>query len=198
MSPERAEDGAAGFRRLGTTPQFRGRVVEHWSVEVLSPRGVRLERDAVHHPGAVVVVPVTDSDTVLLVRQYRAAPDAVVLELPAGKRDVDGEPPEETAARELAEELGWRPGRVERLGGFYTSPGFCDEWALCYLASELTPVAADPQGEEEHFLEVVEMSVEEAWRAVRDGRLVDAKSLAGLTLAAGVRGWAGRWPASGG
>jgi hypothetical protein len=106
VSPERAEDGAAGFRRLGTTPQFRGRVVEHWSVEVLSPRGVRLERDAVHHPGAVVVVPVTDSDTVLLVRQYRAAPDAVVLELPAGKRDVDGEPPEETAARELAEELG--------------------------------------------------------------------------------------------
>ena len=93
-----------------------------------APDGDTFERDVVHHPGAVSVVPVVDEGTaVLLVRQYRAAVDRDLLEIPAGKRDVAGEPPELTARRELEEEVGMRAGRLEQLAEFYNSPGFCDE-----------------------------------------------------------------------
>ena len=81
-----------------------------------------------------------------MVRQYRAAVDGELLEMPAGKRDVDGEPTEVTAARELAEEVGRRAGRLELLARFYNSPGFTDELTWLYLARDLTAGRLDRQG----------------------------------------------------
>ncbi len=104
------------------------------------------ERDVVHHPGAVSVVPIIDGGAsghqVILVRQYRAAIDAELLEIVAGKRDVAGEPPEVTARRELAEEVGMVAGRMELLAEFYNSPGFCDEHSCVFLGLDLEPTAS--------------------------------------------------------
>src|SRR5947209_7381495 len=102
------------------------------------PDGETFERDVVHHPGAVIVVPVLEGgESVLLVRQFRTAIGIELLEVPAGKRDVPGEAPEVTARRELQEEVGMRAGRLEQLCAFYNTPGFCDEYAYLYMALDL-------------------------------------------------------------
>ncbi|MGH9075557.1 MAG: NUDIX hydrolase, partial [Acidimicrobiales bacterium] len=162
---------------------------------VAGPGGVTFERDIVHHPGAVVVVPVVGGGregegpgagggtAVLLVRQYRAAVGAELLELPAGKRDVDGEAPEDTARRELEEEVGMRAGRLRELAQFYNSPGFCDEHSHLYLASDLTPSRTSPQGVEEANMAVERVTLSQVAALVASGAIVDAKTIVGLCLA---------------
>ena len=127
----------------------------------------KFERDVVHHPGAVVVVPLTASRTVVMVRQFRAAVDAELLELPAGKRDVRGEPTEITAARELAEEIGRRAGRLDLLARFYNSPGFSDEFSWLYLAQDLSVAPLDRQGAEERHMAIEEVPLAAALRPDR-------------------------------
>jgi ADP-ribose pyrophosphatase len=132
----------------------------------------------------VSVVPVVDEGAaVLLVRQYRAAIDAELLEIPAGKRDVEGEPPEDTARRELEEEVGMRAGRLERLAEFYNSPGFCDEHAWVFLALDLEPAEASAHSVEEQHMQVEKVALDDVPAMIADGRLKDAKSIIGLTLA---------------
>ncbi len=119
-------------------------------LEVEAPDGSRHDRNVVRHPGAVVVVAVEPSgERAILVRQYRASIDGHLLEVPAGKRDVEGEPPEVTAARELDEEIGYRAGRLVKLAEFYNSPGFCDEYSHIYAALDIEPTSgATPMGPE--------------------------------------------------
>ncbi|MDQ6837494.1 MAG: NUDIX hydrolase, partial [Actinomycetota bacterium] len=128
----------AGFRKLTETEIWRSPLLRLTTSCFEAPSGEHFERDVVHHPGAVVVVPMVDDHRVVVVRQYRAAIDAELLELPAGKRDVDGEAPELTAARELEEEVGRSAGRIDLLARFYNSPGFSDELSHLYLARDLT------------------------------------------------------------
>ncbi|MBO0714390.1 MAG: NUDIX hydrolase [Acidimicrobiales bacterium] len=171
------------FRRLGEEPRYRGELVSLGAVSVEGPDG-RFEREVVHHPGAVCVVPISDGGRVALcVRQYRAAADRVLLEVPAGKRDVDGEPPEATAHRELEEEVGMRAGRMVKLGEFYNSPGFCDEYSHLFLATDLSPGARSPQGAEEQHLELAEVELSSVELLVAEGAIVDAKTIIGLCLA---------------
>src|SRR5205085_10027684 len=107
----------------------------------VAPDGTEFARDLVHHPGAVSIVPVHDDGTVTLVRQFRAPLESDLLEIPAGKRDVEGEDIAVTASRELAEEVGFQAGSMELLAEFYNSPGFSDEHAFVFLARDLTPCA---------------------------------------------------------
>ncbi|MDQ1429257.1 MAG: ADP-ribose pyrophosphatase, partial [Acidimicrobiaceae bacterium] len=146
----------ARFRRLGEKVQYRGTLISVATATFEAPDGSTFDRDVVHHPGAVSVVPVIQKpqapDEVVLVRQYRAAVDRELLEVVAGKRDVAGEAPEETARRELAEEVGLVAGRLDLLAEFYNSPGFCDEHSFVFLARDLEPTALSAQGvEEEHM-----------------------------------------------
>jgi ADP-ribose pyrophosphatase len=171
------------FRKLGEREVFRGSLIGVATAEFEGPGGVRFERDVVHHPGAVVVVPVTDDRTVIMVRQFRAAIETELLEIPAGKRDVEGEDPVVTARRELAEEVGREAGRVELLATFYNSPGFSDELSWLYLARDLSPVDHDPQGHEEQYMTVEEVLLEEVVDLITARRIVDAKSIIGLLLA---------------
>lgn len=179
MSPP----SASPFRRLGQTEQFRGPLIRVVSVEYEDPDGHRFERDVVHHPGAVVVVPLTAEGRVMMVRQFRAAIDGELLEIPAGKRDVEGESTETTAARELAEEVGRRAGRLDLLARFYNSPGFCDEFTHLYLARDLEEVPLDRQGHEEQRMTVEEIPLAEVPGLIRSGRIMDAKTIIGTTLA---------------
>ena len=136
-----------------------------------------------HHPGAVSVVPYEADGTVLLVRQYRAAIDRDLLEIPAGKRDVADEPPELTAHRELAEEVGRRAGRMDLLGTFYNSPGFCDEYSYTYLARDLIEVPVEAHSVEEASMTIETVPFGEALAMVARGEITDAKTIIGLLLA---------------
>ena len=173
------------FRKLAEREVFAGSLIRVGRASFEAPDGRRFERDVVHHPGAVVVVPLVDDDTALLVRQYRAAVDAELLEIPAGTRDVDGEAPEATAVRELAEEVGRVAGRVELLARFHNSPGFCDELSWLYLARDLHETPHDRQGVEEEAMSVEAVSLAHVPDLVRTGAIVDGKTIIGLSLAIG-------------
>jgi ADP-ribose pyrophosphatase len=147
-----------------------------------APDGSTFERDIVHHPGAVSVVAVIDGAAVL-VRQYRAALERDLLEIPAGKRDVENEPPEVAAARELEEEVGLTARTLELLAEFYNSPGFCDEHSFVYLASDLTEVTARPVGVEEQAMSIERVPLEDVPALIAAGEIVDAKTIIGLLLA---------------
>lgn len=151
---------------------------------VEAPDGRRFERVVLHHPGAVSIVPVMDDgDTVLLVRQYRAAVDRYLLELPAGKRDVPGEAPEKTAYRELIEEVGMAADSLESLCVFNNSPGFCDEEQHVYLATGLQPTDKSSQSIEEEHMTVHEVSLRDTPQLIASGVVSDAKTMLGLLLA---------------
>jgi len=127
----------------------------------------------------VCVVAVVD-EAVVLIRQFRAPVDAMMLELPAGKLDIPGEPPERTAARELEEETGYRPGRLELIASFYTGPGFTDEHMRVFLATDCTPTAPHPHGPEEEAAEIVHVPIAELPALAASGEVADAKTLVGL------------------
>lgn len=142
--------------------------------------GRRATREVVEHAEVVAVVPLLEGEDVLLVRQFRLPTEQVMLEVPAGGVD-EGEEAVEAAQRELGEECGQRAGRLERLGGFYVSPGFCNEFVHVFLATELEPVERRPDPDEE--LEVVRLPLAEALRLVGAGEIRDGKSIIGLTWA---------------
>ncbi len=172
------------FHRREETLRYQGPLVQVATGTFEAPDGTTFERDVVHHPGAVSVVPLlAGEEAVLLVRQYRSAVDRELLEIPAGKRDVQGEPPEQTALRELVEEVGMRAARLERLAEFYNSPGFCDEHSVVFLARDLEPCAADAQGVEEQHMTVEEVLLVDFPKLVRGGVIMDAKTMIGLALA---------------
>jgi ADP-ribose pyrophosphatase len=109
-----------------------------------------------------------------------------LLELPAGKRDVKEEPLELTAARELAEETGLEAGRLDLIGHFFNSPGFCDEESWCYLARDLLPVPGSRHGIEEEHMTVERYSLSSVDALIRSGAITDAKTIVGLLLARAV------------
>jgi len=174
----------SGFCVVDSTTRVRSAFLELLEATIEDPHGERFTRTIVRHPGAVTVVPVLDGGRdVLLVRQFRAAVGDELLEAPAGKRDVDGEPPETTARRELEEEVGYRAGRLTWLGECYTSPGFCDEYAHLYAASDLTPLddrAAATFEEAEMTVERVALADVNGLIARRE--LVDATTMIALLL----------------
>ena len=178
--------GPSGFR------QTDERVVHEWGIWKLvaadfeSPDGEAFDRHFVRSPGAVAVVPLLfDAEgraSVVLVDQYRAPFDATMLELPAGMRDVDGEPPEETARRELAEEIGYTAGRIEHLTEYVPSPGLTDATMTIYVASDLRPASREAHGPEESHMTVVHLPLGEAVRRARTGEIVNAAAVIGLLL----------------
>lgn len=139
--------------------------------------GRRHARQIIRHPGAAVVLPVWDDGRVVLIRNYRIAVEQTLVELPAGTLDP-GEEPVETARRELAEETGYRARRLELLAAFYSSPGILDERMHLFLATGLEAGPASLEGGEQ--IEPCLVAWQEALHMARDGRIQDAKTLAGL------------------
>ena len=170
---------------VGEDVVYQSRLLRVARGRFVAPDGAEFERDVVHHPGWVAVVPVTADGQVICVRQYRPALGTWLLEIPAGIRDVDGEEPELTARRELAEEAGVAAERVELVATIHNSPGFADERGLIFLATGLTEVPLDRQGPEEAHMEVVRVGLTEVAGLVASGQVTDAKTVVGLLLAAG-------------
>ncbi len=174
---------ADGFSHIDEHEVFGGHMIRLVEAQITVPDGSTVTREIIRHPGAVGVVAVDDDRNVVLERQYRASIDGNLLEIPAGKRDVVGEPPSETARRELIEETGLDAERWEELATFYNSPGFADEHSTIFLAQGLVHVGHDQQGPEEEAMEIVRLPLDSTWDLIAAGDLVDGKSIIGLLLA---------------
>lgn len=155
---------------------WRGKIFDIERLSVRLPSGRPAVRDVVRHPGAAAIVALTENGKIALVRQYRTALDRVTVEIPAGKLDP-GEDPLDCAKRELKEETGFVAGRIAYLTTIATSCGFSDEIIHIYLATQLEFEGAHPDDDE--FLNVDLVPVQELVDAVLDGKIEDAKTVVG-------------------
>jgi ADP-ribose pyrophosphatase len=178
------------YRVVSSEEIYEGRVISLRKDTVAMPGGGDSVREVVHHPGAVAVVALDDEDRVVLVRQYRHPVGRHLWELPAGLRDEDGEPPLATAQRELAEEALLAAGRWSLLTTTYSTPGFCDEAVLVYLAEDLTD-ADRPEGflveHEEADMTVERVPLADAVQRIFDGDIRNALAVIGLLAASQLR-----------
>ena len=178
------------FRVLDSEKVYEGRIISLRRDTVAMPGGGSSVREVVHHPGAVAVVALDEQDRVVLLRQYRHPVGRHLWELPAGRRDADGEPPLETAKRELAEEVLLAASRWSLLLSVNNSPGFSDELVHIFLAEELRP-AERPEGfvveHEEADMTIDRVPLADAVQRVFDGDIRNSSAVAGLLAAAQLR-----------
>lgn len=156
---------------------FKGRAFNVKIDTVTNAEGNETTREIVEHVDCIAVVPVDANGDILLVRQYRKAVGKELLEIPAGGIDP-GEDPETATKRELQEEIGYLPGKVERLGGVYSTPGFTNEYLHLFLATDLRP--SQLHAEDTAGIETVRIKPTDILRMIKSEEIQDSKSVAGL------------------
>ena len=168
------------FELIRSETMVQGRAFKIRRDTLKTPDGRETKLEIVDHGGSVVILPIDDEKNLLFVRQYRHAAKADLLELPAGTRDEE-EPFEECAAREIREETGMRAGKLQKVGEFYLAPGYSTEFMVVFIATELKedPLKAD----DDEFLQLEKIPVNQAVEMAEHGKMPDAKSLAALLLA---------------
>ena len=156
---------------------FDGRAVRLRIDTIQKASGEVTTREIVWHADCIAVVVLDDNNNVILEKQYRRPAGKVLLEIPAGGIE-ESETPEEAVKRELQEEIGYLPGKVTRLGGFYSAPGYCTEYLHLFLATDLKPSHLTAEDTDE--IEIVRVPVSEIKGLIESGKICDAKSVAGL------------------
>ena len=164
-------------KTLSSQPIYNGRSVNLRVDTVQLPGGREATREVVEHRGCVAIIAVDADDNILLVNQFRQPVARELLEIPAGGID-NGEEPGATVRREMQEETGYLPRKVERLGGFYSAPGYCTEYLHLYLATELVP--SQLYAEDTESIRLVRVPMAEITGLITSGQICDAKSIAGL------------------
>ncbi|UAL50907.1 MULTISPECIES: NUDIX hydrolase [Metabacillus] len=154
---------------------FSGRIIDLYLEEVELPNGKTSTREIIKHPGAVAVIAITKENKIVMVQQYRKAMERVLVEIPAGKLEK-GEQPDVTAKRELEEETGYTTESLQHLLSFYTSPGFADELVHLYFTEELEILTEKAELDEDEFVDVLEVTLEEAQEMIDNQRIFDAKT----------------------
>jgi ADP-ribose pyrophosphatase len=166
---------------ISSEPAFLGKLVKLYVETFEAPGGQQFKREIIRHPGAVAMITLTATGDVLLVRQYRGAAQKALLEIPAGTLEP-GEDPHDAAVRELQEEVGYKPGTLERLSGEFTAPGYTSEYIHLFLATDLTPSRLSQ--DEDERIDVESLPLDEAVRRVMSGEIEDGKTIIGLLMVA--------------
>src|SRR5262245_53087109 len=174
-------EGVFDGRVIARRVLWQGSVGSFGLDTVVLPGGQRTELALLQHPGAAAVVPFLDRERIVLLRQFRHAAGGTIWEVPAGKLDA-GEDPAACAARELAEETGYRAGRIERVGAVLTTPGFSDERIHLFCAYELS--AGDTAHEHHEVIRTEVVPLARALAMIDAGEISDGKTIAALFLAA--------------
>ena len=156
---------------------YKGRVVKLRVDTVQTVNGRETTREIVEHSDCVAIVAIDADENILLVNQFRKPVEKELLEIPAGGIDT-GEDPETAVRREMREETGYLPRKVEKLGGFYSAPGYCSEYLYLYLATDLTP--SQLHAEDTESIELVRVPITQIPDLIASGSICDAKSIAGL------------------
>ncbi len=154
---------------------YEGKVIDLRLEEVELPDGKIAKRELVNHPGAVAVIAITKENKLVMVEQYRKALNRSIIEIPAGKIEAS-EAPKLTAIRELEEETGFGASSVTFVQSFATSPGFANEVIHLYLAQDLYKIENPSDGDEDEFITVLEVTIEEAEKMVTTEQIYDAKT----------------------
>lgn len=160
---------------------YKGKILDLSRSRFMSEGKGEVQIEIVHHNGGAGILPLFSDGTTALVRQWRYPAGRYSLEIAAGRIEP-GHTPEETAARELEEELGYRASKLARLGEFFVAPGYCEERIFLYIATGLEESQQNLDDDEE--IEVVQMRFDEALARVKSGEIDDAKSIIALFLAA--------------
>ena len=160
---------------------FEGRVIRVERERVTLGNGHSTVIEAVRHRGSVVIVARPSPDHIILIRQFRPVIQRWLWELPAGSLDV-GEGPDAAVVRECEEEIALTPGRVRLLGSWFPTPGFCDEIMHFYLCEDLATPTGPVTRDEDEQIEVATVSFDTARAMIADGRVVDMKTVVGLSL----------------
>lgn len=154
---------------------YEGKVINLKVDDVELPNGHQSKRELIEHPGAVALVALTEDNKIIMVEQFRKALEKTIIEIPAGKIEK-GEAPEVTALRELEEETGYTAAKLELIQSFSTSPGFADEIIHLYSAEGLSKSTSGAVLDEDEFVELLEVTVEEAEQLMKENRIYDAKT----------------------
>ena len=162
-------------KTIHSQPIFKGKVISLKVDDVTLPNGETSKREIVNHPGAVAVIAITGEGKLVVVEQYRKALERSIIEIPAGKLEP-GELPEITAARELEEETGYGCNELTYLQSFATSPGFADEVIHLFVARGLYKIENRAAMDEDEFVELMEITVEEGERMIAQQKIFDAKT----------------------
>jgi len=166
-------------KKLATQQIYKGRAVNLRVDTVEKASGTKTTREVVEHSDCVAIVALDEQGNILLVRQFRHAVDRFLLEIPAGGIDP-GEEPLDSVRRELQEEVGYFPRKIDKSGGFYATPGYGTEYLHSFVATDL--VAARLVAEDTDDIELVRVSPDEVPRLIASGEICDAKSIAALLM----------------
>ncbi|MBU8879200.1 NUDIX hydrolase [Bacillus sp. FJAT-29790] len=162
-------------KTIKTEKIFTGKVISLQLEDVELPNGKTSKREIIKHPGAVAVLALTDDHKIVMVEQYRKALEKTIVEIPAGKLEF-GEDPEVCAKRELEEETGYGCKEMEWLISFYTSPGFADEIIHLYIAKGLEKKENAAPLDDDEFVNLMELTLEEAELLLQEKKIYDAKT----------------------
>ncbi|BCB04612.1 NUDIX hydrolase [Bacillus sp. KH172YL63] len=162
-------------KTVKTEKIYKGKIIDLQVDEVELPNGKTSKRELIKHPGAVAVIALTQEGKLVMVEQYRKALEKSIIEIPAGKLEP-GEEADKTALRELEEETGYGCGTLDHLISFYTSPGFADELVHIYVARDIYVIEESREADEDEFVELIEVTVEEAEKLIEEKRIYDAKT----------------------
>ncbi|NJR48974.1 MAG: NUDIX hydrolase [Leptolyngbyaceae cyanobacterium CSU_1_3] len=161
---------------------FKGRKFNFEVNRLRLPNKAEGDWECIRHPGGALAVPVTPDGKLVLTRQYRFTVQGRLLEFPAGTVEP-GEDPADTIEREIQEEIGYRSDQWKKLGEFFLAPGYSDEIIYAFLATDLQLLENPPERDEDEDIETVLMTLEEVEKAIYEGLLLDAKSIASFMLA---------------
>lgn len=156
---------------------YEGAIIDVVRDDVLLPNGESAKRELVFHNGAVAIIAVTEENKLVLVRQFRKALEKSILEIPAGKIEKDETDPLETAKRELEEETGFQAKEMKEITRFIASPGFCNEELTLYEAKGLIKVENPLPQDDDEFLEILTLTLDEAKEKIKTGEICDAKTM---------------------